>query len=259
MHNQRMKKPIEKFVDKCAEEYKAFTGIDEMPKYKTVPITLSVEKANQKGYGFFARQLYDVTTGNQTLQIWEDLYKPQLHGKYCLYHEFTHMLDAEKYSQRDKIKNVANKGFTEYHAAQIELLYLLGAENISDDISFSMEQEFETVPGKKNVLGYVQDILNTVKSLLTRPDFPADIETLATTLGMIFNYWGRLSVCKMYAEDYQKYADQFSNEAEIEQFFGTSIYNRLQKLMQGRLNDEQVALVDEIYLMTIIDKGQRMK
>ena len=48
---------------------------------------------------------------------------------------------------------------------------------------------------------------NLANELISREDFPANIETLATTMGAIFNYYGRRSICKMYATDYIDEAD----------------------------------------------------
>lgn len=246
---------IYRFVERCKNEFMLFMGIDKMPDFEIVPIKISKSQADSRGYGVIARQLYDVTTGNQKLEIWEDLYKPQLNGKYLVFHELTHMLDAEKYSQCNKIKNVANKGYTEYHAAQVDLLCLLGAKSFTEDINFSMQQEIDTSSGRKKVIDYVLSGIRTAKSLIARQDFPADVATLATTLGLIFNFWGRSSICKMYAMDYQEYSKAFNDMAEIRNFFGDTTYQLLCSLAQSRLDDIQVMLMDKVYLNMIIEKS----
>lgn len=48
--------------------------------------------------------------------MWEDLWKPQLHGDYVIFHELTHLLDTENLVNGDKKKNAMVRGFLEYHA-----------------------------------------------------------------------------------------------------------------------------------------------
>lgn len=70
---------------------------------------------------------------------------------------------------------------------------------------------------------------DTATNLINRSDFPADVETLSITFGLIFNYWGRRSFCKMYAIDYVENVD---NEA-IKKCKGKKSYKGLDVLMDG--------------------------
>lgn len=218
---------LNSFINKCIRQYTDFMDIAEMPSFDVIPINLSLDGANKKGYGSLATHYYDINTGAHRLEVWKDLYKPQLHAEYLLFHEFTHIVDTETYSNRDKMKNVSIKGYTEYHAAQVDFLRILGAKNISSFSSFSLKQELETIPRRESALDYVLNAHNTAATLIAQPDFPGDIETLATTLGLLFNYLGRLSICKMYAEDYGCYIDKFSDTTIEQQFFGKDVYQAL--------------------------------
>ena len=64
---------------------------------------------------------------------------------YILFHEFTHILDAETYARGDKVKYATSSGFTEYHASQIELLKMLGANSANEHISFSTKKMVKTI------------------------------------------------------------------------------------------------------------------
>ena len=45
--------------------------------------------------------------------------------RYIVFHEFTHILDTEMYAKQDSWKYMALSGYTEYHAAQVELMICL--------------------------------------------------------------------------------------------------------------------------------------
>ena len=247
---------LNNFINKCIRQYADFMGIDKMPSFDIAPINLSLDEANKKGYGSFATHYYDINTGAHRLEVWKDLYRPQLNAEYLLYHEFTHIVDTETYSNRDKMKNVAIKGYTEYHAAQIDFLRILGAKSINSFSSFSLNQELETILRRESALDYVLDAHNTAATLIARPDFPADIATLATTIGLLFNYLGRLSVCKMYAEDYGSHIDKFSDTTIEQQFFGKDVYQALATFLSGWLSEPHIKILGDAYLKIIVTKGQ---
>ena len=104
---------------------------------------MTLEKPLKQGFDAPAA-FYDIPTGNHTLEIWSKLSLPQMNAAYLVFHEFTHIQDAEVYSQRDKFKHMSNKGYTEYHVAQIDFMKLLGAKSIAEPFSFSMKQSVET-------------------------------------------------------------------------------------------------------------------
>lgn len=244
---------LDMYINKCEKEYALFIGIESLPPFQIVPKTITLDLANKQDFDSFASASYDVATGTHSLKVWSDVYKPQLHADYLLFHEFTHILDAEMYSNRDKVKYVGNRGFTEYHAAQIDFMKLLGAENVNNQFSFSMSTKFETVGGQKSAGEFVAMPHSLATELIGRADFPANIETLAVTLGVIFNYLGRRSICKMYARDFVESVDN----STIEGFIGTEPYNALNAYMVGWLNSDRVQLLDQLYYRMAISMAQK--
>lgn len=238
------------YVNQSAQRYIDFMGIEKLPQFRIVEKKLSLSDANKKGFGSFASHHYDIPTGTHSLEVWSDIYQPQLHAEYLLFHEFTHILDTEMYVQKDKMKNVMYKGFSEYHAGQIDLLKVLGVKKVDASISFSMKQIFETVGGPETAEKFVIAAHDTSTNLINRSDFPADVETLATTFGLLFNYWGRRSICKMYAVDYFEKVDNQT----IEKCIRKEPFKALDAFMNGWLAENQIKLISEFYFKMIASK-----
>lgn len=238
------------YVNQSAKRYADFMGIDKVPQFKIIEKKISLSDANRKGFGSFESHHYELTTGIHSLEVWSDIYQPQLHAEYLLFHEFTHILDTERYVRKDKIKNVMYRGFTEYHAGQIDLLKILGGKRVDEHYSFSMEQRLESVGNPKTVEEFVDAAHDTATSLINREDFPADVETLSITIGLIFNYWGRRSICRMYAVDYAEKVDN----ATIEKLIGSERYKALDELTYGWLDEVQIKRMAESYFELILSK-----
>ena len=238
------------FVNQSIKKYTDFMGIDKFPQFNIIEKNMSIPHALNKGFGSFATHLYDIPTGRHRLEIWSDIYTPQLNTEYVLFHEFTHMLDSEMYINKDKIKNAKYKGFTEYHASQIDFLKILGAKQIGEDLIFSMKDRFVTIDDPKCAEELFISSHQAATSLVNRRDFPYDIETLITTIGMIFNYWGRRSICKMYASDY---IEKINNVA-IENFIGTECFRALDGFMNGWMGESQIAIIGDVYINLVATK-----
>jgi len=238
------------YVNQSAEKYIDFMDIEKLPQFRIIEKKVSLSDANEKGFGSFASHHYDIPTGTHSLFVWSDMYQPQLHAEYLLFHEFTHILDIEMYAQKDKMKNVKYKGFSEYHAGQIDFLKVLGVEKADASFSFSMKQIFETVAGPKTAEELVIEAHNASTSLINRSNFPADVETLVITFGLFFNYWGRRSICKMHAVDYVEKVD---NEV-IEKCMGKEPFKAMDVFMNGWLAEDQIKLIGEFYFKMIASK-----
>ena len=178
-----------------------------------------------------------------------------MYAKYLVFHELTHILDAETYSQRDKDKYVANKGYTEYHAAQNEFMQLLGAKNITEPFSFSMKQRFETFSREESASDFLIEPHNQAVAMIERDDFPASIEALITTLGWIFNYYGHRSICKMYASDF---IDTVDNSV-ISKLIHEDVVKLLDAFMLGWFTEKDVTLVDALYYRMAISLAQQYR
>ena len=105
------------YVRRCVNDYKEFAGIDNFPTFTIKSKEMTLSKAETQGFDAPAAAFYDAETGLHILEIWSKLYLPQMNARYLVFHELTHILDAEIYSRKDKMKHMSNKGYTEYHAA----------------------------------------------------------------------------------------------------------------------------------------------
>ena len=244
---------ITNYVQSCVDDFQSFVGIDSFPDFKIITKEMSLEKATQQGFGAPAAALYDSSKGLHSLEIWSKLYLPQMNAKYLVFHELTHIWDAEVYSQKDKTKHISNKGYTEFHAAQIDFMQVLGAKNILTPFSFDMNQKVETFSGTKTAREYLDEARLLATSLIQRTDFPANIETLSVTLGVIFNYYGRRSICKMYANDYNDDTDM----SVISCLIMEQTVSALNNFMLGWMEPERIALVDQLYYRMAISIAQQ--
>ena len=155
------------------EEYKAFMGINEFPEYKLELFKLDINDINESGYGAPAQSKYNFNTGEHILRVCTDLEVM----KYIVFHEFTHILDSEMYVNGNANAYAYLTGYTEYHASQVELMLLLGANSINvDDFAFSIEEKIKTITGEKSVKDYLYERHQFVIEMFERADFPANFE-----------------------------------------------------------------------------------
>ena len=107
-------------------------GINTFPMFTTEYFDIEI---NQE-YVSVAKAEYDFQTKQQKLLISGNV---EYYPKYLLYHELTHILDADMYSNGDKKHDCCLTGYMEYHASPVELMCLMGAKTIRDKLSFSMD------------------------------------------------------------------------------------------------------------------------
>lgn len=231
------------YIQTYVDEYKRFVGVNYFPDFLLQTKKITLERSLKTGYDSLGVAYYDVNTGSHRLEIGDIFLLPQMNCDYLIFHEFTHIMDAERFSQKNSLKHMSNKGYTEYHAAQIDFMKILGAKNISEPFSFSMNQTVETFGGTKSAYEFVDMPRLLAEELILREDFPADIETLSTTLGSIFNYLGRRSICKMYASDYVDIADTQT----INGFLGVDLEKSWNLLMVGWFDNVKVNVIDPFY------------
>lgn len=239
------------FIKKCEVDFLQFMGMDSMPSYKIAPKKVSLQLAIKQGFESLVAVAYDIPTGTHELKICSAV--SMLCSDYLVFHEFTHILDAEIYSKRNKFRHMANRGYTEYHAAQIDFMKLLGAKGIGEPFSFSMSKSFKTYDGEKKAIDYLKEPHVHATELINRQDFPANIDTLATTLGLIFNYYGRRSICKMYAFDYFEKVDNSS----IAKLIRKDTVEALDNFMLGWFENKQVSVIDQLYQQMCISIAQQ--
>lgn len=218
------------------QEYKSFMRINTFPQYsvhyKDLPSTII--DADARGFASVASTEYDSKTRTHTLY----LYKDRNVSKHTAFHEFTHMLDMENYAKRDdREHNEGLSGFTEYHAAQVELMLLLNASNISDPVHFSSDSMLQTICGRMRVQDWMNRHFEIAYDLFNRTDFPVDKKTLDAALGALYNYWGFRSVCELYCTteiNEQKNYDAFLRHIPQMFFFCTN------GVMHGWISSEQI-------------------
>lgn len=233
----------EALLNTFEDDFKEFVGIKHFPTYQLTTKKVSLSVADSRGFDSAASTFYNPKTNTHTLQISTNLILP----KYLIFHEFTHILDTDLYAEKDSTKYAGLSGFTEYHASQIELLQLLGAKNINDIISFNMDTIISTFSGKKSVLQYVQEKHQHAIQLFKRPDFPADLETLKSAFGVLYNYWGLRSICEMYAFDY---LEEIQNDAFL-QFISSMNFCLMNTMMHGWLDKYKIEKSIPLYINTL--------
>lgn len=241
------------YIKNCEEEYKEFLRTSYFPPYEIVLKELNLEKAENKGFDSWATALYTISTGQHRLEIWDKLHTLGSTGKYIVFHELTHILDDEEFVEKDNKQYVANHGYTEYHASQVELLQMLGVKHQNEDIRFSENDMLNTVGGMKTVKEFTEFPHNIANDLINRNDFPADIETLKTTLGLIFNYYGRRSICKMHADYYTDDADN----SVIARLIYPQTVDFLNGFMTGWFDYSKVDIINQLYFKMIISLIQK--
>lgn len=215
-------------TEKC---FMKLEGCDSFPAYEIEFKSASLERADCIGFEAAASTKYDCQTGKHTLVISDNL--PQY--RYLLIHEFTHILDDERYVNGDKIKYVGLRGYSEYHASQNELMFLLGLRKNNEN-SFSMYTQIETLGGKMSVAEYVELKRKHAEKLFSSDMFLKNIDVLISALGVLFNYWGLRSICKMYATDYEEIIDN----AAFLLHLSSREFAAFNHMMQGWLDENTI-------------------
>lgn len=239
------------YIKECEKHYVRFTNRTFPISYEIESKTITLDKAEREGFDSWATAHYNVATKEHLLKLWENIYS--LPSEYIVFHEFTHMVDTYMYVGNDKLKYVQNHGYTEFHASQIETLLLLGAQSVSDKISFPMDKKVETVSKQMTIEEFVYEPHKIACNMISRKDFPANIEALKVTLGLIFNYYGRRSVCKKYAVDF---IDNVDNTL-ISSLIVEDTVNMYNTVLTDFLSDNIISMLDDLYgrmIMALIKK-----
>ena len=242
---------IKRKIDGYVNEYIRFMNIEKFPSFDLKFKMVSKSIADSQGFEVPAYASYQVQTQAHVLCVSTNIELPE----YLMFHEFTHILDSEQYVRGDPMRYAGLSGYTEYHASQVELALLMGASSIASIPAFSMNTIISTLGGEKSVSQYVQDKLQHAIELFSRDDFPADISTLKTAIGVLYNYWGLRSICEMYAIDF---AETVNNEAFLK-YIPTLNFTVLNQLMHGWLNESNINLSIPIYTNIVFPIIQTFK
>ena len=231
------------YIFRKISQYKQFMSIDIFPKIKVSVVNINVPDCLQSKYVALTNHKYRLNDHSHTLEV-PELFINNNHADYLLYHELTHAYDIFKYAQNDSNRACALNAFTEYHAAQIELIKLLNFSSVKHTKPFLMTDCINTVFGKCSVTEYINDRYTTIFRLVTHQSFKHDRKTLIVLLAVVFNYFGYISICRMYAGDFCE--DQFYFDA-IKKIIPHNVVEILKKLLAGWLDDYCINILCDGY------------
>lgn len=234
---------IDSYISHQISQYKQFMSIDCFPELKISVISTFPSSCTQSGYVPLAEHKYIVNNHSHILEIQGSILN-DFHADYLLYHEFTHAYDIFKYANNDANMVLALNAFTEYHAAQIDLIKLLNFPSIDYYKPFFMTSHVKTVFGECSVIDYINDRYSSILSLVARKSFQSDCATLTTLLGLIFNYFGYISICHMYAVDFSNYRFSFN---VIKEIIPTDVVERLINMLNKWLTPHSINILCDGY------------
>lgn len=238
-------------VNEYLVQYCAFMNIEEFPNFNIEFYTINHELVDSNGFGASAQAQYLPKEDRHILKLCRNF---EVH-KYILFHEFTHILDAEVYAKKDSAKYMYESGYTEYHASQVEFMCLLEAKSISDkNISFCSENTIFTLTGNQKIGDYVEGKHELAVALMSREDYPKDIEMLKTAVGALYNYWGLRSICKMYNQSYKENVDNTAIKKVIDPY----LFEVTNAFMDGFFDKSKVELSFRPYSNIVIPVATKL-
>ena len=233
----------EAYIKECKEEYMRLLNLISFPEFELrYKEPSSTENANNLFVSNGAAK-YDCATGQHYLELDADIHTKGNVAKQTVFHEFTHILDNEKFVRKDYQRYIANFGYSEYHAAQIGFLKALNIVCIDQEKAFSMGDLIDTPSGNISISDYVLEPILLATYAIRQIAFPKDFDELLKILGLIFNFYGKRSVCKMYANDYDDVADKDA----IEKLLTPAKVRFLNNHLVGWLDNNGVADIDKIF------------
>lgn len=71
------------YVNKRKNDYKHFMGVSSLPSFELISKHISLSDANASGWGAWATHRFDFQSQSHSIEVWEDLWKPQLAWRLC--------------------------------------------------------------------------------------------------------------------------------------------------------------------------------
>ena len=65
----------------------------------------------------------------------------------------------------------------------------------------------------------------------------------------MFNYLGRLSICKLYSKNYPQYMDELEELDGIRAFLNPEVFDLMLKLLNGWLSDNTISVLGKGYMV----------
>ena len=237
---------LQKHVNAKEREYEAFMGGAVLPMMSLKPLSIGELLRNPA----WATVMYDPRTDRYELQIFDHIHDPNVvtSSDYLLFHEFTHALDISLYGAGDVNKYNALRGYLEYHAAQVEMMRLVGASKITDPVEFSMNDTITDIEGEKSVLEYVEHGIEVVTSAMAQPGFKADMAQVFRAVGALYNHLGRLSICQLASPGFDQYANDLMARCPGAELFGQVTWSLIINVFRGIMPGSAIQMSGQIYL-----------
>lgn len=227
------------FIEECKKEFLKFMEIESLASFSIQVVDLP-NVIDDKPY--FLMPAYTKTnpiTGCHRLFVVPQYLETS--EKALVFHELTHILDAQIHSGRDLTKHIKNTGFSEYHGKQVELLKRLGADSYYQSLSFSMSQKIECYGNKISVDSFLNNAYQKAVDFIEQDTFPEDAYMLKDGLGLVFNYLGCRSVCIM--QSATGFKDDI-DESFLAEFVGKRLWDTLKRRLNKRLDTTEILDVD---------------
>lgn len=237
-------------VKDALEDYKLFTNITDFPNFDIVVDSSNIDETLDNLAVSLGSADYELSTGKQKLVLYESVFNKMVNPRSLLFHEFTHIYDDKAFINQDGRKKIAFHGVTEYHAAQIELLYLVGAASVNHIDNFSMNKKILSHFMEESIQEFLERSHQRVKEFINTDYYKTSIGALGQSLGAIFNYLGYVDVCERHATDYSGDCDvdllsPIVDMALIKEF---SIKMRYRLSIQGATNcaDQYLMVISKL-------------
>lgn len=221
------------------KNYIEFMEIDSFPKYELKTKEISYTVADHQGFDTVASASYEPQYQHHTLVVSTNIALSEP----VAFHEFTHILDSEALANSDRARYAGLSGYTEYHASQVELMRMLGATTVKAKPTFSIDSTSYSDLEHTSIREYINKKHLHAIELFSRNDFPANFQSLTSSIGILFNYFGLRSICEMYSTNYK---EVICNEAFL-QYIPTISFCRINNLMHGWLNENDIELSMQMY------------
>lgn len=234
------------------QNFLMFMNIEEFPDYDYELINLESQNSMETGYGALVSIAY--APENYTLKFFHKLIEEKAVAAGLFFHEFTHMLDIQQYCKVKKDAHVYLRGYMEYHATQVELVKGLGAATFDSVDNFSVKQIIDSYPYCMPVEMFLGSKYDLALLKINQPDFPRNINELVHVPGIVFNYLGCLSICRLYATDFKTLNERLFDTTSFRSVLGEE-YIEMESRFTGILSSNDAlesfelfkALINKLY------------
>ncbi|MDO4798213.1 MAG: hypothetical protein Q4A01_09375 [Coriobacteriales bacterium] len=238
------------YIKRMESSYRDFMGGVSLPQMELQTMSLEEMRAQLAN----AEVIYNPTTNAYTFRVFEQINHPAIAKdcEYIIFHEFTHALDISRYGAGNRDKYNQLRGYLEYHASQVELMKMLGASTFHQTIEFSLLDKVCDTNGEVTVLEFIEQGMNATSELMSKPDFKQNLNLVFHAVGTLYNYLGRISICRMYATDFDAYSSALEQKCAGEGLFGSEMWKSIRTLFNGMMTDSLIDLGGMLYYGSLL-------